>query len=129
MTGAIKNDSANKEKFERLQERSLLTKDNKINVLGIEDSFDNFYKMIPELDQKTKDLFADYILEQATENAKNDPPQMQDFEVSHFMDNFISASEGVMLLDKLYDNGTFRPLSETEKITSQLLVFSDVLPK
>ena len=95
----------------------------------IENSFENFYKMIPELDQKTKDLFADYILEQATENAKNYPPQMQDFEVSHFMDNFISASEGVMLLDKLYDNGTFRPLSETEKITSQLLVFSDVLPK
>jgi RNA polymerase sigma factor (sigma-70 family) len=129
MTGAIKNDAANKEKFERLQERSFLTKDNKINVMVIENSFENFYKMIPELDQKTKDLFADYILEQATENAKNYPPQMQDFEVSHFMDNFISASEGVMLLDKLYDNGTFRPLSETEKITSQLLVFSDVLPK
>ena len=34
-----------------------------------------------------------------------------------------------MVLDILYGNGTFRPLTENERVGINLLVFSDVLPE
>lgn len=35
----------------------------------------------------------------------------------------------MMVLDKLYDSGEYKPLTESEKATVNLLVFSDILPK
>ena len=34
-----------------------------------------------------------------------------------------------LIADILYENGTFRPLTEQEKVTSTLLMFSDILPE
>jgi hypothetical protein len=33
-----------------------------------------------------------------------------------------------MVMDVLYSNGTFQALTEREKITSNLILFTDVLP-
>jgi len=35
----------------------------------------------------------------------------------------------MMVMDILYQNGTFRPLTKEEKVTSQLLMFADRLPE
>lgn len=42
--------------------------------------------------------------------------------------HFIGNDTAVMVMDILYRNGTFRPLTEGEKIIANLLVFCDVLP-
>ena len=47
---------------------------------------------------------------------------MGDFE------GFISREVPIMVLDKLYANGTFKPLTEKERVTANLIMFSDVLP-
>ena len=33
-----------------------------------------------------------------------------------------------MVMDILYSNGTFKPLTDQEKVTSNLLMFSDIIP-
>lgn len=52
----------------------------------------------------------------------------------HTYSKFVSSKkkhEGISIdgLNILYSNGTFKPLTEEEKITSQLIMFSDVLPE
>ena len=37
-------------------------------------------------------------------------------------------AEELSAVDELYDSGVFKPLTEEERVTSQLLVFSDRLP-
>jgi len=41
---------------------------------------------------------------------------------------FIGTQTAVMVMDMLYNNGTLKPLTERERITSNLIMFSDVLP-
>ena len=41
---------------------------------------------------------------------------------------FIGNTVAIMTMDILYGNGTFRPLNEKEKVTANLLMFSDRLP-
>ena len=43
--------------------------------------------------------------------------------------NISPNSLAVLVLNKLYENGTFKPLTENEKVTSQLIMFSDKLPE
>ena len=61
-------------------------------------------------------------------NARNYPPQMQDLVIFNGVSGFISRDVALMVMDILYSNGTFRPLTEKEKITSNLIMFSDILP-
>lgn len=42
---------------------------------------------------------------------------------------YIGNMEAMMVLDELYDTGIFKPLSENEKVTSQLIMFADRLPE
>ena len=42
---------------------------------------------------------------------------------------FIDHSTAVMALEMLYENGTFKPLTPQERITANLIMFSDVLPE
>ena len=59
--------------------------------------------------------------------AKFYPAQMQDLIVCTHS-NFISNTVAMMVMDILYSDGTFALLSEKEKITANLLMFSDTLP-
>jgi len=129
ITGAIEDNPANKEKFSRLRKRRYLTEDNKINIMVICGDQKEFFSKIPSLDEKLKRTFADYALEQATLIAKDYPPQMHDLIVDWNTNGFIGNSVALMVMDILYENGTFRPLNEEEKTTSNLLMFCDRLPK
>ena len=53
---------------------------------------------------------------------------MQDLIVSWTAGGFVSNTVALMVMDILYGNGTFQALTDREKITSNLLLFTDVLP-
>lgn len=127
--GAIDDTPANKEKFLRLREREFLTADNKVNIMVIKEDHNKLFSLLPSLDEDTKKLFASYALEQAPQLAKNYPPQMQDMVIATYVDEFAKSTVALMVMDILYENGTFRPLTENEKVTSNLLMFCDRLPE
>ena len=129
MTGAIKDTPANKEKFDRLRKRGYLTEDNKVNIMVMRGKQNEFFAKIPKLDETVKRTFADYALEQAMVIAKDYPPQMRDLLVAGNVVTFVGPTVALMVMDILYENGTFRPLTEDEKITSNLLMFCDRLPE
>jgi len=58
---------------------------------------------------------------------KDVPPQMQDMVRGDF-EGFVSQDVPMMVMDKLYQNGTFKNLPEEERITANLTMLSDVLP-
>ena len=62
------------------------------------------------------------------QEAKSYPPQMQDLIVGQGVSDLIDRTVGLMVLDILYSNGTFKPLTENERVASNLLMFSDILP-
>ena len=86
-----------------------------------------FFAKIPSLPEQFKRKSADYAFEAAVEEAKAYPPQMQDFVISWSVDNFINSPVAIMVMDILYEK-VFRPLTQKEKVSSQLLMFSDILP-
>lgn len=129
ITGKIKPDVVNSAKFERLHERKFITDDNKVNIMVMKGSFNEVYNALPVLPDSLKEEYAGYALESAMNKAKRYPPQMQDLIVHQSMSNFIGCCEAMMVMDILYSNGTFRPLTENEKVTSNLIMFCDTLPE
>ena len=120
---------ANAEKFARLRERRLLTEDGRVNIMVIKGSQEDFFARIPALGGEIKGRFADKALEFAMLSAGRHPPQMQDLIVAWCVRGFIFSTVALMVLDILYGDGTFRPLTEQERVTANLLMFSDILPE
>lgn len=60
--------------------------------------------------------------------AREYPSQMQDLVVAWETGYAVDATVALMVMDILYGNGTFRPLTEQEKVTSNLIMFTDMLP-
>ena len=128
MTGAIIDNHANSNKFMRLRERGFITDDNRVNIMVVKGNADEFFSMIPALDDTFKKKFAGYALEMAETMAKNYPPQMRDLVISWSAGGFVSNTVALMVKDILYENGTFQALTENERITSDLIMFCDILP-
>jgi len=129
ITGAIKDTPANKEKFDRLRSRGYLTEDNKINIMVIRGDQKEFFSKLPILDESLKKTFAAYALENAMLAAKYYPPQMRDLVMNWSAGGFVERTVALMVMDILYGDGTFKPLTEQEKVTSNLLMFCDRLPE
>ena len=127
--GELPNTIANNEKIARLKEKGYLTSDNKPAIMIVKGGHKEFFKAIPTLDESLKKRFADTALEIAMIEAKDYPPQIQDLIVYYGVKHFIGNMTALMVMDILYSNGTFKPLTEEEKITSQLIMFSDILPE
>ena len=128
INGTITDCQANADKFARLRERRFLTEDNQVNIMMVKGLADNFFSKIPDLREDFKKQFADFALEAAMADARNYPPQMQDLVVNMGTNGFIDQAVALMVMDILYGDGTFRPLTENERVTSNLLLFSDILP-
>lgn len=126
--GELPDNIANSEKINRLRERKFLTAGNKINIMVVKAASSDFFDKIPSLDEEIKNKFADKILEYAMNEAKQYPSQMQDLVISQNA-GFIGNAVAIMVMDILYGNGTFMPLKENEKVTANLLMFSDRLPQ
>jgi RNA polymerase sigma factor (sigma-70 family) len=127
--GDIEDNKANEEKFKRLRERGFITDDGRLNVLVVKKSMEEFDALIPSPEKEQLDEFAKIAIEQAVMLAKNYPPQMQDFIVFEFVKWYVDNTIAMIVLDKLYDSGEYKPLTESEKATANLLVFSDKLPQ
>lgn len=129
MTGMIEYTKSHSEKYDRLRQRGFITEDGKINIMVINGAADEFFAKIPKTDKALLDEFAGYALEQAMNVAKLYPPSMQDLVIWEFVRFFISHDVAMMVMDILYDEKRFKPLTESEKVTANLLMFSDSLPK
>jgi len=127
--GTIKRDMANQEKVKRLRDREFISADGRVNVMIVKGKAEEFFAKIPSLDEEIKKEFAGFALEQAMQEAKRYPPQMQDYVVYFHTEGFIGTTEALMVLDEMYDRGIFRPLKKDEMVTSQLLTFCDRLPE
>ncbi|SEP59584.1 sigma-70 family RNA polymerase sigma factor [Butyrivibrio sp. TB] len=127
--GDIEDNKANEEKFKRLRERGFITDDGRLNVLVVKKTMEEFDALIPFPEKEQLDEFAKIAIEQAVMLAKNYPPQMQDFIVFEFVKWYVDNTIAMIVLDKLYDSGEYKPLTQTEKATANLLVFSDRLPQ
>jgi hypothetical protein len=127
--GEIKDNKPNEEKFNRLRTRGFITDDGKLNVMVVKKSMEEFNALVPSPDKELIDEFSKIAIEQAVMYANNYPPQMQDFIVFEFVSWYVHNAVAMMVLDKLYDSGEYKPLSETEKAAANLLVFSDRLPQ
>ena len=89
-----------------------------------------FFSRMPELDEEIKRTFADYALEDATLRAKDYPSQMRDLIVAYNAGSFVGGNTvALMVMDILYGTGTFRALTEDERVTANLLMFCDRLPE
>lgn len=129
ITGQICDNAANEDKFKRLRSRQFITEDGKPNIMICRGDMADVLNRTPRLDPATKSQFADAALEYAMLEAKNYPPQMQDLVVTWGVRGFIGNKVALMVMDILYANGTFKPLTEQEKVTSNLIMFSDKLPE
>lgn len=127
--GDLPDNAANAEKINRLKEREFLTDDGKVNIMIVKMPHEDFFDRIPCLDEEIKAKFADKILESAANEAKKYPPQMQDLVMRNEIEYFIGNVVAMMTMDILYNNGTFKPLTEQERVTSNLLMFCDRLPE
>jgi RNA polymerase sigma factor (sigma-70 family) len=127
--GDIEDNKANEEKFKRLRERGFITDDGRLNVLVVKKTMEEFDALIPSPEKEQLDEFAKIAIEQAVMLAKNYPPQMQDFIVFEFVKWYVDNTIAMIVLDKLYDSGEYKPLTQSEKATVNLLVFSDRLPQ
>lgn len=127
--GDIEDNKANEEKFKRLRERGFITDDGRLNVLVVKKTMEEFDALIPSPDKDQLDEFAKIAIEQAVMLAKNYPPQMQDFIVFEFVKWYVDNTVAMIVLDKLYDSGEYKPLTQSEKATANLIVFSDRLPQ
>lgn len=128
ITGQLADNVANAEKYARLRERGFLTEDGRANIPIIKGTMDEFFDKLPSLHEEMERRFARTALDFATQVAKRYPQQMHDLVISRNVQLFISSTVALMVLDILYGNGTFRPLTENERLSANLLMFSDVLP-
>lgn len=124
----LSNNSANADKLKRLKKRQFITKDNQVNIMVVKGTAEDFFSKIPPLDEEFKKKCAGIALEYAMQEAKNYPPQMQDLIVFRNVTNFIGPMVALFVMDVLYGNEILKPLTKNEKITSHLIMFSDILP-
>lgn len=128
MSGLLDDSPANADKVARLREQRYIIEDGKVNIMVVNDTLASLAERLPALDEAVKKQFYDFALEQAMLEAKSYPPQMQDLVVADAVRGFIGRIVGMMVLDILYENGTFQPLSEQDKVSANLLMFCDRLP-
>lgn len=121
--------SACSEKLARLRERRFLAEDGKINIMIVKGDMETFFDRIPPAPESVMKKITEDALETASFYAKQYPPQMHDLVIARELQNYVGNVVALMVKDLLYQNGTFRPLTETERITSDLIMFSDVLPE
>lgn len=128
MCGVLDESPVHADKLARLRELGYIDENNNIRIMIVKGDHAGLEAHIPPLDDAIKGRFIDYALESAAQIAKDYPPQMQDLVMCWSVTGFISNPVAMMVLDILYENGTFKPLTEQEKITANLLMFCDRLP-
>ena len=129
LNGTLDQNEANAEKFSRLKEREFITDDGEVNIMLVKGKYSDVFDKIPPLEECYKEKIVSFALEYAAMIGKQYPPQMQDLITAYEVGGFIGNTVAVMVMDILYSDGTFAPLTDKERVTSNLLMFTDVLPQ
>ena len=127
--GDIVEDTVNADKFARLRDRKFINDKNEVAIMMYKGSKREFMEKLPKIPSDLLKKMGELALENAMMEAKFYPSQMQDLIVFYNVECFPENEVALMVMDILYGNGTFKPLTEEEKITSQLIMFSDVIPE
>jgi len=127
ITGRLTDGPENIDKINRLKERGFIDDNGRPMIMIIKGKDTEFIDQIPELNKKSNEDFSKVALEFAMQRIKNVPPHMHDLVMADY-EGFISEEVPMMVMDKLYANGTLKPLTESEQITANLIMFCDVLP-
>ena len=128
MTGRLGDTVVNAEKLNRLKERGFIDGEGRENIMVYRGTENELFRSIPELGDDLKEAFAADGLELAMQNAKQYPPHMSDLIISS-VGELVDNTVAVMVLDILYSDGTFKPLTEAERTAANLIMFSDTLPE
>lgn len=128
-TGAIDDTQPNSAKFARLRERKFIDDSGRVNIMIALPEVYKLLENLPSLPDDQARKFIDAELEAEQISAMDYPEQMQDLILNNGKNILLSNSLAILVLNKLYENGTFKPLTENEKVTSQLIMFSDKLPE
>lgn len=126
--GALPQNAANADKIHRLRRKGYIGEDDSTAIILVKGNQADFFSKIPAPEKELREQFVRQALEYAMIEAKNYPPQMQDFIINREIYSFISYTVAIMVLEILYGNGTLKPLTAKEKTASQLIMFSDILP-
>lgn len=129
ITGAISDTPSNASKFARLRERKFIDDSGRVNIMIALPEVYKLLENLPSLPDDQARKFIDAELEAEQLEARNYPEQMQDLILNNGTNILLSNRLAILVLNKLYENGTFKPLTENEKVTSQLIMFSDKLPE
>ena len=124
--GAIDDTPSNASKFARLRERKFIDDNGRVNIMVTHHDVYKLLENLPSLPQDQARRYIDAELEAQQLEARDYPEQMHELILNG---NISPNSLAVLVLNKLYENGTFKPLTENEKVTSQLIMFSDKLPE
>lgn len=129
VNGILPDNISNTEKYARLRERKFINDNNQVMIMMYKGLQEDFLQKLPQVPEGMLKKIGELTIENAMMAAKFSPPQMQDLIVFGNVDAFFDSEVAMRVMDILYDNGIFKPLTEDEKITSQLIMFSDVLPE
>lgn len=129
ITGAIDDTPSNAAKFARLREKKFIDDNGKVNIMVASPEVASCLGRLPGLSDEEVRKYIDAELEATLIQARDYPEHMHDLLMSDTRKVLLGASIAIIVLNKLYENGTFKPLTENEKVTSQLIMFSDKLPE
>lgn len=128
LSGDLPQKAANMDKIRRLRDKGYIEEDGCVSIVVVKGDMESFFSEIPAPEARLREQFTRQALEYAMTESKNYPPQMQDLVINRELDSFIGHTTAIMVLEILYGNGTLKPLTEKEKVASQLIMFSDILP-
>ncbi len=129
LNGTLTKNEANAEKFARLKEREFITEDGKVNIMLVKGGYNEFFAKIPALEESYKEKVAPFALEYASILCNQYPEQMHDMVTADAVGGFIGNAVAMMVMDILYADGTFNPVTSREAVTTNLLMFTDILPE
>ena len=131
MTGSLKKESANADKFKRLFDKGyLITKGDSeyVNMVVAKMSCDELYNMLPAITDELKAV-SEELDEEIFKIQKNlYPAHMQDLCRIHCTNRLISSDIITRVLEQLYADGTLKPLTDTQKRSVNTVLCCDTLP-
>jgi RNA polymerase sigma factor (sigma-70 family) len=127
ITGRLTDGLEDTDKINRLKEKRFIDDKGNPTIMIMKGKDTDFIDQIPELDEKSNEEFSKLALDFAMQRIKNVPSHMHDLVMADY-EGFISDEVPMMVMDRLYADGTLKPLTESEQITANLIMFCDVLP-
>jgi len=132
MTGRITKEPVHADKFKRLFDKGyLVTKGDSeyVNIIVTTLSQNDFTDMLPAIPNELKTLCEDVDKEVFTIVKAHFPPHMQDLCRIRFANCMARNDNRVRVLEQLIASGILKPLTASQKLSVNTIMFCDTLPK